>query len=80
MLWADLTMLCKAIAEYGQDMQSQTLALANIVPVRQSYGSIWPSWAKRLLEMSSVAENNRIIPTIDKLDNKLVSVTDDKPL
>ena len=24
---------------------------------------------KRLLEMSSVAENNRIIPAIDKLDN-----------
>ena len=35
---------------------------------------------KRLLEMSSVAENNRIIPAIDKLDNSLVSVTDDKPL
>ena len=26
-------------------------------------------WTKRLLEMSSVAENNRIIPAIDKLDN-----------
>ena len=24
---------------------------------------------KRLLEMSSVAENNRLIPAIDKLDN-----------
>ena len=35
---------------------------------------------KILLEMSSVAENNRIIPAIDKLDNQLVSVTDDKPL
>ena len=30
--------------------------------------------------MSSVAEKNRIIPAIDKLDNKLVSDTDDKPL
>ena len=35
---------------------------------------------KRLLEMLSVAENNRLIPAIDKLDNWLVSVTDDKPL
>ena len=32
---------------------------------------------KRLLEMSSVTENNRIIPAIDKEDKKLVSVTDD---
>ena len=38
------------------------------------------NFIKRLLEMSSVAENNRIIPAIDKLDNYLVSVTDDKPL
>ena len=30
--------------------------------------------------MSTVTENNRIIPAIDKLDNQLVSVTDDKPL
>ena len=29
--------------------------------------------------MSSVAENNRIIPAIDKLDNQIVSVTDDNP-
>ena len=35
---------------------------------------------KRLLEMSSVAKNNRLIPAIDKLDNSVVSVTDDKPL
>ena len=27
--------------------------------------------------MSSVTENNRIIPAIDKEDKKLVSVTDD---
>ena len=27
------------------------------------------SLVSRLLEMSSVAENNRIIPAIDKLDN-----------
>ena len=36
--------------------------------------------AKRLLEMSSVAENNSLILAIDKLDNELVSVTDNKPL
>ena len=34
-------------------------------------------FSKRLLEMSSVTENNRIIPAIDKEDKKLVSVTDD---
>ena len=37
-------------------------------------------FTKRLLEMSSVAENKRIIPAIDKLDTYLVPVTDDKPL
>ena len=41
---------------------------------------VWFDDLKRLLEMSSVAENNRITPAIDKLDNKRVSVTDDKPL
>ena len=33
------------------------------------YALIFENCGKRLMEMSSVAENNRIIPAIDKLDN-----------
>ena len=65
--------------KFKPDKFKLALSLAQLSPslflIQLSINNI-----KRLLEMSSVAENNRIPPAIDKLDNKLVSVTDDNPL
>ena len=41
------------------------ISVSIAVPAAHSVGNC----VKRLLEMSSVAGNNRIIPAIDKLDN-----------
>ena len=40
------------------------------------YALIFENCGKRLMEMSSVIENNKIIPAIHKVSNHLVSVTD----
>ena len=48
---------------------SQFQRILNAIEVETIVFQKYLKFKKRLLEMSSVAENNRIIPAIDKLDN-----------